>query len=183
MSGLAAEFRKISASNPRLFRELSRASAVKVHVNPKDPLMKVTGGGYYDQGEKIVLRDKDHHVLAHEVGHAEVDKNFLGRLIQSKPSRLVANLAPAGATFAGMLARTPKGKVLSIVIPVAATLPTLGSEAWASSKGHDMLKERGATEKDLKVYKSRMLKAFLTYTQLPILSALGGAAGILASKS
>lgn len=184
LSPFGDELVKISKASAReLFTSLRKSSPVVVHVDPKDRIVELAGGGYYDQGSKIVVRDRDHHILAHEVGHAKVDENLLGRLIQSKPSRIIAHLSAPAALVSGMLTRTPKGKVLSVVVPVAATLPTLGSEAWASIKGHSLLEEGGASKADLEKYKERMTKAFLTYVSLPVGAAINAGAGIILGAS
>jgi hypothetical protein len=127
------------------------------------------------------LKDKNKYspiaALAHEIGHTEVDKHLLGRIAQSAPARAGAAMAPTAALFASLLASTPRGKALALALPLAATVPTLGTEAAASLKGYELLKEMDATKEELKKYRTDLAKAWLTYASIPLQVGVGAIAG------
>lgn len=119
-------------------------------------------------------------MLAHEIGHTEVDKTMIGRMAQSLPVHMATDKAKTVALFANMLASTPKGKQLALALPLAATVPTLGTEAAASIKGYKMLKDMNATDEELKKYRKALATAWLTYTTIPLGVAAAAVAGRVA---
>lgn len=165
---IAAEQIPLAQAEKKIFNALMQNAPVKVRIT-EDAAQY--GGGYFDQVKKEVgLSDKDYRVLAHELGHAEIDKNLLGRIIQSRTMRLVSG--PLGnalsAIGAGFL--MAKGKKWGVLLPTAVALPTLLSEGVASYKGSNLLKEHGATDEQRRDYRNLALKMFGTYAAAPAIS-------------
>jgi hypothetical protein len=153
-----------------LWNRLRKISPVKVK---EDRLADLHGGAYFDQqAQEIGLSKKDYESLAHEMGHAELDKKILGRLIQSPTARGVFGLTPLAGAVAGAL--VAKGKKLGLLLPVATAAPTISSEMWATHKGKGKLREAGATDEEIDRYKKNLRQSFLSYAGLPLEAAAAG---------
>lgn len=104
-------------------------------------------------------------VVAHELGHAEIDDSRLGQLAQSPLGRSLP--VTVGGTF-GAVAMS-KGQLASGAGSIAAGwAPILAQEGLASIKGIRLLREAGATEEELTDAKKRLLAAWGTYATLPV---------------
>lgn len=161
-----------------LWKKLRKLSPVKVK---KDVMADLHGGAYFDQEAKeIGLSRNDYESLAHEIGHAELDKMRLGRVLQHPHMRTAFNMTPLAGAVAGALAS--RGKKLGLLLPVATTAPTIASELWATHKGKNKLKEIGATPEEVKRYKKNLNKSFVSYMGPPTEAALAGGLTYLASK-
>ena len=167
-------------ANEQLFNKLRDSTKTKVIVDNKDPIHKQTGGAYYHlQNRTVHLADKNHEYLAHELGHAEIDKNPLGYLLQSRIGRGLGNAAPSFALI-NALRNTATGtsvgrQVGDTAAIVALTAPLLAQEGLASYKVVDILRSQGATPEELDKYKAHMVEAWKTYaTQATTTAAIGG---------
>lgn len=111
----------------------------------------------YDRaGKRVVMAPRHLHgedlsVLAHEIGHAEFDKTRLGFLAQSTLPRAAAGIS---ITIGALIAVMAEGGLarrlaLSAGTVAAAQVPLLLGEAEAWRRGHEMMREHGATEDQL----------------------------------
>ena len=178
LPAFTSELQKLAASDKvpltkaesKIFTYLMRGSPVKVKITP-DAVQY--GGGYFDQVNKeIGISEKNYQTLAHEVGHAHVDKHILGRLIQSRALRLASGVVPSVLAGVGAGLLMAKGKKWGLLLPAALSAPTLLSEALATHKGGKLLEEAGATEEQRKNYTSRMRQSLGTYLLAPALGTL-----------
>ena len=181
-SSFSDEFQKLASgkvpiekAEAKIFNQLMRGAPVKVKITPD---AAAYGGGYFDQVKKeIGLSEKDYRVLAHELGHADIDKSLAGRVIQSRAAR-IANLAsPLAAIGAGLL--IAKGKKWGYLLPAAVAAPTLASEAIASIKGDKKVQDTGASEQHQRDYRRLAALMFGTYMVAP---AINTAAAHIYSK-
>ncbi len=156
----------ISKADLRIFKTLLKGSPVKVKLTDEAHMY---GGGYFDQVKKeIGLSDKNFSTLAHELGHADIDKNILGRIIQSRAMRLAYGFTPLAGIGAAML--LAKGKKWGLILPTALAAPTLLSEALASIKGHGKLTDAKATDEQKSRARGDMLRGFGSYTIAPAIA-------------
>jgi hypothetical protein len=166
--------------NEKIFNILAKGSPVKVRITP-DALMY--GGGYFDQVKKeIGLSEKKYDVLAHELGHAQIDENILGRLIQSQTARHLSSMIPSALSGIGAGFLMAKGKSWGILLPAALSAPTLLSEFLASHKGGKKLEESGASEEQKEHYRKDMGQGFRSYLVAPALGTLIAASMHAASR-
>lgn len=118
-----------------------------------------------DQKHITVRKDEAPAILAHELGHAEIDDSFIGRMAQSPVGRTapvsVGNLLGAVALGRGQHAA-------GTASVAAGFVPVLAQEALASIKGVRKLREAGASEEELADAKKRLLAAWGTYATLPV---------------
>jgi len=156
----------LAKADIHIFKELLKGSPVKVRMTED---AKMFGGGYFDQVNKeIGLSEKDFANFAHELGHAEVDKNVIGRMLQSRAARLANSLTSLGGIGAAIL--LAKGKKWGLLLPAALAAPTLLSEAIASVKGHGKLTDAGASDEQKSQYRKKMLGGFGSYLTAPATS-------------
>ena len=155
----------------KIYADLVKLSPIKVKVTADADQY---GGGYFDQKSKeIGLSSKDWKTLAHEMGHAELDKHILGRMIQHPIVRTAFNYIPFLSIGAGVL--MAKGKKWGVLLPLAATAPTLVSEAMATSKGKGKLEGIKLSPDEMDAYQKKLREAFLSYGATPVSgAALGG---------
>ena len=162
-----------------LFNKLRGSSPLKITVEAKADRY---GGGYFDQiAKEIGLSRKDYATLAHELGHAELDKRLWGKLVQNPIARGAFPWTPVAGALGGVL--LSKGKKLGLLLPVATVAPTLISEGAASAKGKKLLKDVGATKKELEEYKKEMGMAFGTYSASVPMAAIAAVMGHRAATS
>jgi hypothetical protein len=166
-----AETAKVTPRTKEIYRKLLKLSPVDVKVTSE---AKAFGGGFFDQKTRQIAVDegKDWHALAHEIGHAELDKHILGRLIQHPIVRSTFDLVPILGGAAGVL--WAKGKKWGVLLPLAATVPTLLSEAMATSRGKKKLEEIDLRPKEMDAYQHRLRSAFLSYGAKPLSAAAFG---------
>lgn len=163
----------------QLFNKLRGTTPIKIEIGAKADRY---GGGYFDQiAKEIGLSRKDYETLAHEMGHAELDKRFWGKIVQNPVARGAFPWTPVAGALGGVLAS--RGKKLGLLLPVATVVPTLISEGAASSKGKRLLREVGATEKELGEYQKEMGEAFGTYFASVPMAAVAAALGHKAATS
>ena len=176
---------KLASEKPRaevakhrlaLFKALRNGSPVKIKMDQKADQY---GGGYFDlQKKEIGLSGKDFAILAHEVGHADVDKHVTGKILQHHIVRRAFFLTPLAAMGAGML--LAKGKKWGIALPLLTAVPTLVSEGWATHEGRKRLEDLHATVLDKDYYKSVTRPGFASYAANAAVGAiLGGVTGAL----
>jgi hypothetical protein len=169
------ELQKIGTKVPiksasTLFRILSKGSPVKVKVTEE---AKNYGGGFYDLKEKIIgVTKDDYQSLAHELGHAELDKKVLGKLLQNALTRLSSAPIPTMLAGIGSGLLMAKGKKWGILLPAALSAPLLMSEYLASKGGAKLLKNTGASKEQQSDYKSEMAKGLATYLVPPLMGTL-----------
>lgn len=160
----------LSRAESKIFNQLMRGSPVKVRVTPE---AAEYGGGYFDQVKKeIGISEKNYETLAHELGHADIDKHILGRMIQSRAARVASGVAPGVLAGIGAGLLMAKGKKWGLLLPAALAAPTVLSEALATHKGNKLLEEAGATEEQRKGYSSRMRQGLGSYLLAPALGTL-----------
>ncbi len=160
----------LSKAESKIFNTLMRGAPVKVKITP-DAVQY--GGGYFDQVKKeIGISEKNYETLAHEVGHAHVDKHILGRIIQSRAARVASGVVPGVLAGVGAGLLMAKGKKWGLLLPAALAAPTVLSEALATHKGGKLLGEAGATEEQRKNYHSKMRDSLGTYLLAPALGTL-----------
>lgn len=159
-----------------------------------DPLYKentrnkehLPNGFYTLTGDRIHVTTSDPHVLAHELGHAKSDTELVGRLVQSRFLYPMMHLAPISGLISGVAVRGikhPMVRAIAIGAPFLMSLPGMVAEAKASANGHEILRQAGASEKELALYRAKMVKYYLSYASLPAMTgvnmllghALGGA--------
>lgn len=179
MHSLASELRKLAASKAvipihqaekQIFETLKKGSPVRVKIVSE---AAAYGGGYFDQVKKeIGIAEKDFHTLAHEVGHATLDQNILGRIIQSRPARVASSIIPAALAGIGAGLLIAKGKSWGLLIPAALSAPTILSEFLASRKGGHKLEEAGANKPQMAEYANKMREGLSSYMVAPALGTL-----------
>jgi Zn-dependent membrane protease YugP len=111
-----------------------------------------------------VRKNEDPAILAHELGHSELDRETVGSILQSKPMRAAA----AVGSIAGILAANEGHIAIGAAIAGAAMLPVVTYEGMASKRGLERLQRVGATEEELSAARSKLLKAWGTYASLPV---------------
>lgn len=139
------------------------------------------GRGFYDFKDKFVgVSQKDPHVLAHELGHADIDRNIVGKMIQNKVTSQAYPWTPvAGAVGGALLSR---GKKWGALLPIATAAPTLLSEWLATRNGAKRLEGAGATPEEVDMYRSSMSDSASTYHAIIPETLLAGGLGYLAGR-
>lgn len=156
-----------------LWNKLRGESPVKIKI---DRTADMHGGGYFDQQAKeIGLSSKDYETLAHELGHAELDKKILGRFLQGPTARGLFDWTPVAGAIAG--AGLARGKKLPLVLPFLTAAPTIISEHWATRRGAGRLEAAGATMKEVEKYRKQLRSSLGTYGATAPVSALAGIMG------
>ena len=167
---LAPSVLRLDPDSPRskeLRKALLKTETVDVHYQPAGT--SGTGPHYNNTGRPFVsVREgEDPGILAHELGHAEIDRSGFGRVLQSSALRGASVIGAVGGTALGMMGSTTQHRTIGALIALASTAPILGAEGWASAKAVDKLRHAGATETEVGAAKKRLLKAFGTYVTIP----------------
>lgn len=107
-----------------------------------------------DLGEEYVATDaaKNPAVLAHEIGHADVNRSALGRAIQNPLTMRVGRHAGNIGAVSGLLSGFSDNEHIQragLAAPVLASLPQLGYEAAATVHGLRRMRGAGGSVKDL----------------------------------
>jgi hypothetical protein len=174
-----AQRKPLSKADAMIYRALVKGSPVKIKVTEE---AKDYGGGYFDPEKKLIAVDKkDFSVLAHELGHADLDKGLLGRMLQSRLARLAYMKSGIASIGAGIL--MAKGKKWGLLLPALAVAPTLASEALATSKGRRLLDELKAGKRQLQKFENVTGKGMTSYVVKPIEQAFGGVLSYALSKA
>jgi hypothetical protein len=156
-----------------LWNKLRGASPVKIRIDRDADLH---GGGYFDQQAKeIGLSSKDYETLAHELGHAELDKKIIGRFLQGPTARGLFDWTPVAGAVAG--AGLARGKKLPMILPFLTAAPTLISEHWATVRGAGRLESAGATAKEVEKYRKQLRSSLGTYGSTAPISAMAALMG------
>lgn len=156
-----------------LWNKLRGSSPVKIRID-RDADMH--GGGYFDQQAKeIGLSSKDYETLAHELGHAELDKKILGRFLQGPTARGLFDWTPVAGAIAG--AGLARGKKLPLLLPLLTAAPTLISEHWATRRGGGRLEAAGATKEEVDKYRKALRSSLGTYGSMAPIAILAGLMG------
>jgi hypothetical protein len=148
----------------------------------------VLGGHYNPFSKEVVTQAMDPEVLAHELGHAEIDRSALGKLVQNPVTTLMGN-AGSQAGFAGGIysgyqdeKSGDSHKLRDGALLAGIHAPQLGYEAAATLKGRRMLQEAGV--KDLSSYNNRLGRAWGTYAMNPVAAGLNyGLGRVLGSRA
>lgn len=150
----------------------------------------VVGGQFNPITKKVTTADLDPHILAHELGHAEIDTSTLGKLVQNPITTAMGNSGSGVGLIGGAASgyHDEKNEQSHVGRDAALLggmhLPQLGYEGAASLKGGRMLRELG--EKDLSSYAKRMGQAWGTYALNPVAAGvnygLGRALGRAAAR-
>lgn len=150
--------------------ELSKLSPVPVRT---DPRAERYGGGYFAGDHIGVTENPNINTLAHEIGHAQLNKSLFGKIIQSKLSRGAHSLGPLAALFMGpnVQGKGAPRALKALLIGLGLSAPTLLSEGMSSYKGYKNLQNAGATDDELKTYTRDLIGPQSTYLIRPALSA------------
>jgi hypothetical protein len=142
--------------------------------DPKKPFIAV-GSGLKSPG-----------ILAHEIGHAQLDNSRLGRMIQNKGTILAGKLAPVaglGLGYAAGRSDNEKAQTLGALSGGLMSIPQLAYEGAASLKGYKNLKRLGANPAQLRAARRSLLPAFGTYAGGAIASTGAGYLGRAMGRS
>jgi hypothetical protein len=185
------------------YRELARLAKsapddVDVVLRLGDERIGRFGGGVYGSSKDleeyvdskpsgknlIIVSTTDPAILAHELGHADVDQSTIGRVLQSGVVRTGSNILPPAMALsvsraAGQAMGPLAGALIGASVPFLVNSPVLIAEALASKKGVQRLREAGMSEKDIEKAKKQLWKAYGTYLAYPALfGAIGAGLGI-----
>lgn len=142
---------------------------------------KLPNGFYSFEKDRIHLTHLDHHVLAHEMGHAQTDlEGALSRALQSKYLYPLHAVGPLAGWVGGAVLRDvkhPMAKAIAIGLPFLLTAPAMVAEAKASINGHKILEGLGASKEDLAAYRKKVAAYYLTYAASPALTGAALVAG------
>jgi hypothetical protein len=156
-----------TARQEKLRKLLSKGDPTEIRILPDGSKQ----GPHYDSDSKkqwVSVRDKeDPAVLAHELGHSELDREFVGSVLQSKLVRIGTAVGGIGGAYAASRGHLTIGAAIA----ASSYLPVLAYEGMASMRGIDRMKRVGATEEELAAAKSKLLKAWGTYATMPVASA------------
>lgn len=111
-----------------------------------------------------VRKEEDPAVLAHELGHSELDRETVGSILQSTGMRTVSGLGVSAGALVGVGGKPAIGAAIA----AASLLPVLTYEGMASSRGIDRMRKAGATPEEISLAKTKLLKAWGTYASLPV---------------
>lgn len=160
---------------------LHRAKTKNINVEVTDEARDFGGGAYDRDSRSVKIAPKVQEgsegpsTLAHELGHAEFDRTALGRAVQHPTARMMSvNSIPIGVIISilaeGSLARRV---ALSTGFVAASQVPLLTGEGVAWYKGHQMLKEHGASPEELAHLRSEAVRLGSTYLR-PAAAGMGG---------
>lgn len=127
------------------------------------------GGGFATERPLIAISEKAHNapgILAHELGHAAIDRHALGGLIQNTPVRAIhANIGSVGAMSGALTSLSDDERVRAAGrwAPLALSAPKLLSEAGATLHGLHAMHGAGATGAQLLRGAGLLAPAFATY--------------------
>lgn len=157
--GMGVSFAHKSPQNQPLFEGLVESAKTKgFNVETLPELFGM--GKYIPKTETIKVTKGATEILAHELGHTQLHKALPMFKYIKGGGAFTAGLTPLVATF------TDKKSSLDKYLPFIAAAgmsPTLISEALASKRGLDMLREMGANPKIMRQAQLSLGKFFSTY--------------------
>lgn len=137
------------------------------------------------QGVHIGKNRRTAALLAHELGHASIDKKLIGSLLQT-PAAFYKNVGALGGLAAGLhggLKDNEKSQKAAIILPIVGAAPQLLSEAGATALGFHRLQQAGASKKQLVSAARQLGPAFLGYVAGVAPNVGAGLAGVSAGKA
>jgi len=143
----------LSKGDPTEIKLLANESAQGPHYISRDGKQQVH-----------VRKEEDPAVLAHELGHSELDRETVGSILQSTGMRAASGLGVGAGALVGLGGKPAIGAAIA----AASLLPVLTYEGMASSRGIDRLRKAGATAEEISEAKTKLLKAWGTYASLPV---------------
>lgn len=152
------------------------------HFSPGSHSIGGAGAGGPAYPHVKVPRDmKNPAVLAHELGHAGIDKNRLGHMIQNPLTMVAASKAAPIASsvggFASGFSDDKRVRRAGILAPLALQAPMLAYEAGASLAGLNRLRRGGANLGQLANAGKLLLPAYGTYAAQAAGHVAGAAGG------
>jgi hypothetical protein len=105
-------------------------------------------------------------VLAHELGHADVQSSRLGRVVQNTPTRALGMTSGGIGYLSGGLSGLsddPRVRTLGLAAPALAAAPMLASEGLASLKAVRHLRGAGASRGQMWNAAKTLIPAWGTY--------------------
>lgn len=186
----------VSGAKPKVDEELSDrliASAKKrgigVDINPGVP------DHFNPRTKRVSVQGKTPSLLAHEIGHANIEKSRLGRLLQNRYTLTAGGLSPVAGLASGgargaLAARrgderdglgATVGK--SLIVPGLLAAPQLAYEGLASIKGMRMLRRAGASKPIVDNARKTLGRYWGTYALQPTAGAINDAAAYHAAYS
>jgi Zn-dependent membrane protease YugP len=141
-----------------------RDAIAKVDRTPVTEAKSRQGPHFDVSKERVVVRKNEApEILAHELGHAEIHRSPMGRLVQNPTANLVSGLSPLAGIIAGASAGS-KGPSMGTALALAiATAPQALYEAEASRRGMRKMREAGASEEELSRARKKLMSAWGTY--------------------
>jgi hypothetical protein len=140
----------------------------KLSKEEKAQFKKETGVDYVPNSVIIGKDFKNPAVLAHELGHAELDQHWMGRLLQHRYAPSIEGsdsmLTALGLGAATGISNNKSLKQLGQWSPLLHAAPTLLSEVGASALAFKQLKQVKATPKQIAAAIKTLLPALGTYT-------------------
>lgn len=163
-----------------LWNKLRGSSPVEIKVD--EDKSKEYGGGYFDQMAKTIgVSRNDYESLAHELGHAELDKKLWGRMLQHPVPVNAFEWTPIAGALGGVL--VSKGKSVGLLLPALTAGPTLITEHLATRKGAKKLEEVGATKKEIEKFRKNLKDSYGTYLSIGPETAGGALAGMVVGST
>lgn len=172
---------KIDTSLENPWMGFARTHSGEVYVSPQHAQINEAFPGLKGRilfGKNPVLRRE--HILAHELGHIDLDRTPLGRVVQNDNvnwlfhNNKFTNIYAPGVQQG--LSDTENPGTRAAIYSLLTSAPRLTSEVGASYLGHKLLKGHGATPQQLANYRRGMLGAFGSYALNAGKSALTAAA-------
>lgn len=137
------------------------------------------------QGVHIGKNRRTAAMLAHELGHASIDKKLIGSLLQT-PAAFYKNVGALGGLAAGLhggLKDNEKSQKAAVILPIVGAAPQLLSEAGATALGFHRLRQAGASKKQLMSAAAQLGPAFLGYMMSVAPNVGTGWLGVSAGKA
>lgn len=170
------------------------ASSMGIEVEHHADADAYGGGGYLRKEHKVQVSPHEQgtargsSLLAHELGHAEIDQSVPGRLLQNQYLRSAAAHAPTIGALIAVMAQGSFLRKLALSAGTAAALqvPVLSSEILADHKGRRLLEQHGAGVSTLATHEhesTRGVNSYLAHGMTRLgTSLLFSAASALAAK-
>lgn len=183
MAGADDLYGKVHGASPVEIHE--QVSQHGPHFNPAGPFQQATMPGAPSKNPHVVVTPdmKSPSILAHELGHADIHGNRVGRILQSAPTMIAGNLGPnlggLGGFATGAFSDNETAQNAALAAPLAASVPLLGFEAGASLLGLRRLSQAGANRQQLMAAAKTLAPAFGTYAG----RAAAGTAGAFAGQA
>lgn len=105
-------------------------------------------------------------IVAHELGHGEIERSRLGRIFQNRATAGLGTYAPHIGIASGVasgLSDNENVQRAGLLAPVAMSAPQLGYEAVASLKGLRRMRRAGASKEQIRNARKTLAAAWGTY--------------------